>query len=137
MVEELELVHDKRDGRRLTPPVTPHQAKGGQIVALRNPPLDEYEFPSNVAGTGASAAIVSDPSRAMNSPSDLAPLQAQDTLTILHKLAPGYRQLMPQRPVSSPLSASSRTISTQEPVFLSAGRLGRSTAIAKVIDAPQ
>jgi UDP-N-acetylmuramyl pentapeptide synthase len=56
-------------------------------------------FLSDVAEPGASAAIVSDPTRAMNSPSDLALLQTQDTLTALHKLAPSYRQLMPQRPL--------------------------------------
>jgi hypothetical protein len=64
-------------------------------------------FPIDVAETGASAALVSDPPRAMNSLSDLSPLftplragqEIQDTLTPLRKLAPTYRQLMPRRPV--------------------------------------
>jgi hypothetical protein len=57
-------------------------------------------FPIDVAETGASTALVSDPLRAMNSLSDLSLLQVQDTLTTpLRKLAPNYRQLMPLRPL--------------------------------------
>ena len=44
---------------------------------------------------GVSAAVVSDPTRAMNSPSGLFLLQVQDTLTALHNLTTHYRRLMP------------------------------------------
>ena len=95
MDEGLELIAKRQTGRRLTAPVPLHQVAGDP------PPVDRNEFFPVVAETGASAAIASDPTRAMDSPSDLALLQTQDTLTSLHKLAPSYRQLMPQRPESS------------------------------------
>ena len=91
----LELIQKRSTGRTLTAPVPLHQVAGDP------PPAEGNEFLSVVADTGASAAIASDPSRAMNSPSDLALLQTQDTLTALRKLAPTYRQLMPQRPAGS------------------------------------
>jgi len=69
--------------------------QGDCFVALRGPRFDGHEFVSDVARLGASAAVVSDPTRAMNSPSALALLQVQDTLTALHKLATNYRRLMP------------------------------------------
>jgi UDP-N-acetylmuramoyl-tripeptide--D-alanyl-D-alanine ligase len=69
--------------------------RGDCFVALRGPRFDGHEFVSDVARLGASAAVVSDPTRAMNSPSALALLQVQDTLTALHKLATNYRRLMP------------------------------------------
>jgi UDP-N-acetylmuramoyl-tripeptide--D-alanyl-D-alanine ligase len=78
--------------------------QGDCFVALRGPHFDGHEFISDVARLGASAAVVSNPTRAMNSPSALSLLQVQDTLTKLHKLAPSYRRLMPQRPFSSPMS---------------------------------
>jgi len=133
MDKELQVIVDKKDGGRLTVSVKPHQTKGNQLVAPRNAPLDEDGFLSNVAGAGASAAIVSDPTRAMNSPSDLALLQVQDTLTPLHKLAPDYRQLMPHRPVSPPLPASSRPTTGKEPgPFPASGlRTTRATSVAK------
>ncbi len=65
------------------------------FVALRGPRFDGHDFVSDVARLGASAAVVSDPTSAMNSPSALALLQVQDTLTTLHKLATNYRRLMP------------------------------------------
>ncbi len=69
--------------------------RGDCFVALRGPHFDGHEFVPDVARLGASAAVVSDPTRAMNSPSALALLQVQDTLTALHKLATNYRRLMP------------------------------------------
>ena len=69
--------------------------RGDCFVALRGPRFDGHEFVSDVARLGASAAVVSDPTRATNSPSALALLQVQDTLTALHKLATSYRRLMP------------------------------------------
>jgi hypothetical protein len=56
-----------------------------------------HEFQSGLTGMEASAAVDSGPSRAMHSPSYLALLQVQDTLTTLHRLAPSCRPLMPQR----------------------------------------
>ena len=69
--------------------------RGDCFVALQGPRFDGHEFVPDVARLGASAAVVSDPTRAMNSPSALALLQVQDTLTALHKLATNYRRLMP------------------------------------------
>ncbi len=65
------------------------------FVALQGPRFDGHEFVTDAARSGASAAVVSDPTRAMNSPSALALLQVQDTLTALHKLATNYRRLLP------------------------------------------
>ncbi|HUI06900.1 MAG TPA: hypothetical protein VL486_07820 [Verrucomicrobiae bacterium] len=128
MNRELELFVDRKDDGRLTVSVTPHPTGEKHLVAVRNSLLEETEFPSDVAGTGASAAIVSDPTRAMNSPSDLALLQVQDTLTALHKLAPGYRQLMPQRSPSSPLSALSKSSIPKKLVPFRAAGLGLNAA---------
>ena len=94
MNNEPTVVEEKKVGR--------HQAGGGCRVALRNSSIDEHELVLNVVGSGASAALASDSPRAINSLRDLSLLQVQDTLTKLHKLAPGYRQLMPQPPFSSP-----------------------------------
>ncbi|HVM62146.1 MAG TPA: UDP-N-acetylmuramoyl-tripeptide--D-alanyl-D-alanine ligase [Verrucomicrobiae bacterium] len=69
--------------------------RGDCFVALRGPRFDGHDFVPDAARLGASAAVVSDPTRAMNSPSALALLQVQDTLTALHKLATNYRRLMP------------------------------------------
>ncbi len=69
--------------------------RGDCFVALRGQRFDGHEFVPDVARLGASAAVVSNPTRAMNSPSALALLQVQDTLTALHKLATNYRRLMP------------------------------------------
>ncbi len=63
--------------------------------------LREHKLLTDVVGIGASAALASDSPRAINSLRDLSLLQVQDTLTKLHKLAPSYRRLMPQRPFSS------------------------------------
>ena len=117
MDKELELLKDKTDGRSSTASVKLPQPKGGRFVALPNSPVVGNEFLPDVAEAGASAAIVSDPTRAMNSPSDLALLQVQDTLTALHKLAPGYRQLMPQRPLSLPSPISSGRATAKQPAM--------------------
>ena len=94
-------------------------------------------FLSGRAGIGASAAIVSEPSRAMKSPSDFAPLQAQDTLMSLHKLAPGYRQLMPQRPTSALLPASGGITTANGSAFTSTGVFSTITATAEDIALPK
>jgi hypothetical protein len=87
MNHKLKLVEDEKVGQGLT--------EGSNLAFNHN------YFPIAVAETGASAALVSDPPRAINSLRDLSLLQVQDTLTILHKLAPSYRQLMPFRPGSN------------------------------------
>jgi len=69
--------------------------RGDCFVALCGPQYDGHEFLDDAAQRGASAAVVSNPTRAMNSPSALALLEVQDTLTTLHKLATNYRRLMP------------------------------------------
>jgi hypothetical protein len=109
MNKEREPNSSSQDGRSLTALAGLAQATGDCFPVIVNSPVDANEFLSDVAETGASAAIASDPTRAMNSPSDLALLQVQDTLTTLHKLAPNYRQLMPQRPKPSLLPISSRS----------------------------
>jgi hypothetical protein len=93
MNHELELVKNKKVGQGLTELVGHHPAEGNSLFDGNNFPVVD------VAETGASAALVSDPPRAMKSPSGLSLLQVQDTLTTLRKLAPSYRQLMPLRPV--------------------------------------
>jgi len=99
MNQALQLVEKKKVGQRLTESVGCHSAAGSGFVALGNSPFDGNNFLADVAETGASAALVSDPPRAINSLRGLSLLQVQDTLTKLHKLAPSYRQLMPLRPV--------------------------------------
>jgi UDP-N-acetylmuramoyl-tripeptide--D-alanyl-D-alanine ligase len=69
--------------------------RGDCFIALRGPRFDGHQFVSDAASRGASAAVVSNPTCATNSPSALALLQVQDTLTALHKLATNYRRLMP------------------------------------------
>ena len=105
MNNELTVVEEKKVGQGSTGSAMLHQAEGGCCSGLRNPVIDGHEFFTDVVGSGASAALVSDSPRAINSLRDLSLLQVQDTLTKLHKLAPNYRQLMPQPPSSSPLPA--------------------------------
>jgi UDP-N-acetylmuramoyl-tripeptide--D-alanyl-D-alanine ligase len=88
--------------------------RGDCFVALRGPRFDGHEFVSDVARLGASAAVVSDPTRAMNSPSALALLQVQDTLTALHKLATNYRRLMPPTTRLIAVTGSSGKTTTKE-----------------------
>jgi len=88
--------------------------RGDCFVALRGPRFDGHEFVPDVARLGASAAVVSDPTRAMNSPSALALLQVQDTLTALHKLATNYRRLMPPTTRLVAVTGSSGKTTTKE-----------------------
>ncbi|HUJ12027.1 MAG TPA: UDP-N-acetylmuramoyl-tripeptide--D-alanyl-D-alanine ligase [Verrucomicrobiae bacterium] len=81
---------------------------------MRGPHFDGHEFVSDVARLGASAAVVSNPTRAMNSPSALALLQVQDTLTALHKLATNYRRLMPPTTRVIAVTGSSGKTTTKE-----------------------
>jgi UDP-N-acetylmuramyl pentapeptide synthase len=98
MNQALQVVENKKVGQRLTELVGRHPAEGCGFLALCDSSIDD-EFLTDVAEIGASAALVSDPSRAINSLRGLSLLQVQDTLTKLHKLAPSYRQLMPLRPL--------------------------------------
>ena len=88
--------------------------QGDCFVALRGPHFDGHEFISDVARLGASAAVVSNPTRAMNSPSALSLLQVQDTLTALHKLATNYRRLMPPTTRLVAVTGSSGKTTTKE-----------------------
>ncbi len=88
--------------------------RGDCFVALRGPHFDGHEFISDVARLGASAAVVSNPTRAMNSPSALSLLQVQDTLTALHKLATNYRRLMPPTTRLVAITGSSGKTTTKE-----------------------
>src|SRR5437016_2644901 len=118
MNNELTVVEEKKVGQGSTGSAMLHQAEGGCCSGLRNPVIDGHEFLTDVVGSGASAALVSDSPRAINSLRDLSLLQVQDTLTKLHKLAPNYRRLMPQRPFSSLVLASSGKTTSQQPVFI-------------------
>ena len=84
------------------------------FIALRGPRFDGHEFISDAASRGASAAVVSNPTSAMNSPSALALLQVQDTLTALHKLATNYRRLMPPTTRVITISGASGKTTTKE-----------------------
>jgi UDP-N-acetylmuramyl pentapeptide synthase len=115
------------------------ETKVGQTVTeLSSSFIDGNDF-SNVAETGASAALVSDSPRAMNSLRGLSLLQVQDTLTKLHILAPSYRQLMPPRPFSA---SNQKTLSNlPSPIFggdellLDVAETGASAAL--VSDSPR
>ena len=97
MNQELQRIENKKVGRSLT-------GSDCSIGSRSSVVINGHTFQTDVVGSGASAALASDSPRAINSLRDLSLLQVQDTLTKLHKLAPSYRQLMPQRPFSSPLS---------------------------------
>ncbi len=88
--------------------------QGDCFVALQGPHFDGHEFIPDVARLGASAAVVSNPTRAMNSPSALSLLQVQDTLTALHKLATNYRRLMPPTTRLVAVTGSSGKTTTKE-----------------------
>jgi UDP-N-acetylmuramyl pentapeptide synthase len=101
MNQELKLVEKKKVGQGLTELVGRHPTEGGGFVALGHSSFDGNNFPIDVAETGASAALVSDPPPcAINSPILLS-FRAKQNLSSLHQLAPSYRQLMPLRPVSN------------------------------------
>jgi UDP-N-acetylmuramoyl-tripeptide--D-alanyl-D-alanine ligase len=88
--------------------------RGDCFIALQGPRFDGHEFLDDAAQRGASAAVVSHPTRAMNSPSALALLQVQDTLTALHKLATNYRRLMPPATRLIAISGASGKTTTKE-----------------------
>jgi UDP-N-acetylmuramyl pentapeptide synthase len=98
MNRELQQVENKDADQGLTGLVGRSRAGSSGFVASSHSFFDGDNF-SNVAETGASAALVSDSPRAMNSLRVLSLLQVRNTLTKLHKLAPIYRQLMPPRPL--------------------------------------
>jgi len=87
MNQELQRIENKKVGQRST-------GSNCSFSSL-NSLVNGNDFLTDVVGSGASAALVSDPPRAMKSPSGLSLLQVQDTLTALHKLATNYRRLMP------------------------------------------
>ncbi len=88
--------------------------EGDCFVALQGPRFDGHDFVTEAARLGASAAVVSNPTRAMNSPSALALLQVQDTLTALHKLATNYRRLLPPTTRLIAVSGASGKTTTKE-----------------------
>ncbi|NQU10689.1 UDP-N-acetylmuramoyl-tripeptide--D-alanyl-D-alanine ligase [bacterium] len=89
---------------------------GDCFVALRGPRFDGHEFVAEAARSGASAAVVSNPTRAMNSPTpnSFGVLQVQDTLTALHTLASNYRRLMPPTTRLIAISGASGKTTTKE-----------------------
>ena len=87
---------------------------GDCFIALQGPNFDGHEFLNVAAERGASAAVVSHPTRASNSPSVLALLQVPDTLTALHKLATNYRRLMPLSTRVVAVTGSSGKTTTKE-----------------------
>lgn len=103
-------------------------ARGDCFIALQGPRFDGHEFLEDAAQRGASAAVVSHPTRAMNSPSALALLQVQDTLTALHKLATNYRRLMPPATRLITISGASGKTTTKEMI---AAVLGERFHVAK------
>ncbi len=88
--------------------------QGDCFIALRGPRFDGHDFVQDAAERGASAAVVSYPTHAANSPSALALLQVQDTLTALHKLATNYRRLMPPTTRIIAVTGSSGKTTTKE-----------------------
>lgn len=102
--------------------------RGDCFIALRGPRFDGHEFLTDAARLGASAAVVSDPTRAMNSPSALALLQVQDTLTALHTLATNYRRLMPPTTRLIAISGACGKTTTKEMI---AAVLGEQFSVVK------
>ncbi len=102
------------DTRALTP--------GDCFIALRGPHFDGHEFLQEAAERGASAAVVSNPTRATNSPSVPALLQVPDTLTALHKLATNYRRLMPPTTRVVAISGATGKTTTKEMLAAVLGR---------------
>lgn len=104
-------------------------SNGDCFIALQGPRFDGHEFLDEAAQRGASAAVVSHhPTRAANSPSVLALLQVDDTLTALHKLATNYRRLkLPAKPVVGITGSSGKT-TTKE---MTAAVLGQKFNVVK------
>jgi UDP-N-acetylmuramoyl-tripeptide--D-alanyl-D-alanine ligase len=91
--------------------------RGDCFVALRGPNFDGHDFVNDAAERGASAAVVSYPTRAANSPSAFALLQVEDTLTALHKLATNYRRLkLPEARVIAVTGSCGKT-TTKEMIY--------------------
>ena len=103
-------------------------ARGDCFIALQGPRFDGHEFLSIAAERGASAAVVSNPTRAINSPSVLALLQVPDTLTALHKLATNYRRLMSPATRVIAISGASGKTTTKE---MTAAVLGQRFTVIK------
>jgi UDP-N-acetylmuramoyl-tripeptide--D-alanyl-D-alanine ligase len=72
-------------------------AAGDCFLALVGERFDGHDFVTEAVRLGASAAVVSNPTRAINSqtPPLFGVIQVQDTLTALHKLATNYRRQCP------------------------------------------
>jgi murE/murF fusion protein len=102
--------------------------RGDCFVALTGPNFDGHNFLNDAARLGATAAVVSHPTRAINSPSALALLQAPDTLTALHKLATNYRRLLPPTTRVVAVTGSSGKTTTKEMI---AAVLGEKFAVHK------
>jgi hypothetical protein len=110
MNQELKLVAKKKVGQGLTESVGGHPTGRPLCEGLPTPhyyrpkvsrSFNGNNFPIDVAETGASAALVSDPPPcAINSPI-LRSFRAKQNLSSLHQLAPSYRQLMPLRPIEN------------------------------------
>jgi len=88
--------------------------RGDCFIALRGPHFDGHQFLGDAAQRGASAAVVSNPTSAINSPGALALLEVPDTLTALHKLATNYRRLMPPATRVIAISGASGKTTTKE-----------------------
>lgn len=88
--------------------------RGDCFIALQGPHFDGHDFINVAAERGASAAVVSYPTRAANSPSAFALLQVEDTLTALHKLATNYRRQMPPSTRIIAVTGSSGKTTTKE-----------------------
>jgi UDP-N-acetylmuramoyl-tripeptide--D-alanyl-D-alanine ligase len=101
---------------------------GDCFLALRGPNYDGHQFVTDAARLGASAAVVSDPTCAMHSPSALALLQVPDTLTALHQLATNYRRQMPSTTRIVGITGSCGKTTTKEMV---AGVLGQRFQVVK------
>lgn len=104
---------------------------GDCFLALRGPRYDGHDFVPAAARSGAVAAVVSNPTRAMNSPSALALLQVQDTLTALHKLATNYRRQLPRTTRVIAVTGSCGKTTTKE---LIAAVLGERFQLVKTTD---
>ena len=99
MAREFELFEDKQGNRKMTATNRLHRITQYRVEKSRRWAVRAGTFSASVNSHGASAAVHPEIC-VMLSPIDLALLQVQDTLIALHKLAPNYRQLMPQPSVS-------------------------------------
>lgn len=102
--------------------------RGDCFVALTGPHFDGHDFLDEAARLGATAAVVSHPTRAIHSPSALALLEAPDTHTALHTLATNYRRLLPSTTRIVAVTGSSGKTTTKEMI---AAVLGEKFAVHK------